>query len=345
MKEPGMTTGAELQGLAAAAAGHVVAALAARSGSAGMTLGERGAARCREDMQAHVELLAVAIEFGGTMVFRHYVQWLGHLLRARGLPAHDLALALRHLADFFEGALAEDEHHAVLDLIDAGIRALGDNEDVPNYALEPAGLDPAAEALAAILLAGNAEGARTQLLDCAREALLPEVVARIVRPAMWRIGWWWQQGRISVAQEHLATEIAHRAVDHAFTHAARKPRRQRNALFACVEGNRHALGMRTLADAFEIEGWAAFNVGADVPAASLPGMVKAFRPELIGLSVSMTQQLPAARAAIRAVRALPDGGRIRIMLGGLASDSLEDAWRWTGADLAARDALEALAAN
>lgn len=343
MEEPSVATVTELQRLAAAAAEHVVGALAAKGGSAGMTLGERGSTFCREDAQAHVELLAVAVEFGSATALRQYVQWLAHLLRARDLPANDLALSLRHLAGFFGTALPEDGRQAVLDLIEAGIRALGGSEDVPNYALEPAGLDPAAETLAATLLAGDGDGARAQLLDCARDAWLPEVVARVVRPAMWRIGWWWQTGRISVAQEHLATEIAHRAVDHAFTHAARKPRRQRNALFACVEGNRHALGMRTLADAFEIDGWAAFNLGADVPAASLPGMVKAFRPELVGLSVSMTQQLPAARAAITAIRALPDGGRIRIMLGGLASDSLEEAWRWTGADLAARDAPEALA--
>lgn len=337
-----MTAVAELQELAAAAAEHVVGALAAKGGSVGMTLGERGAACCREDMQAHVELLAVAVEYDGDTAFRQYVQWLDHLLRARELPAHDLPLALRNLAGFFATALPAEGRQAVLDLIEIGIHALGGDEDVPNYAREPAGLDPAAEALAATLLAGD--GARTQLLDCARGAWLPAVVAQVVRPAMWRIGWWWQTGRIGVAQEHLATEIAHRAVDHAFTHAARKPRRQRSALFACVEGNRHALGMRTLADAFEIEGWAAFNLGADVPTASLPGMVKAFKPELVGLSVSMTQQLPAARAAIRAIRALPDGGHIRIMLGGLARDSPDNAWRWTGADLAARDAPEALAA-
>ncbi|MCX7154886.1 MAG: cobalamin-dependent protein [Rhodocyclales bacterium] len=338
-------TVAELQGLAAAAAEHVVVALAAESESAGVTLGERGSAFCREDTLAHVELLAVAVEFGGATAFRHYVQWLGELLRARRLPERDLALSLQYLASFFKEALPEDGQQVVLDLIEGGIRALAGNDgDVPDYALEPAGLDPAAETLAATLLAGDGDGARAQLLDCARGTWLPEVVARVVRPAMWRIGWWWQEGRISVAQEHLATEIAHRAVDNAFTHAARKPRRQRSVLFACVEGNRHALGMRTLADAFEIDGWAAFNLGADVPAASLPGMVNAFKPELVGLSVSMTQQLPAARAAIKAIRALPDGGRIRIMLGGLASDSLEEAWRWTGADLAARDAPEALAA-
>ncbi|KAF0162897.1 MAG: cobalamin B12-binding domain-containing protein [Rhodocyclaceae bacterium] len=310
-----------------------------------MALGERGSAFCHQDTQAHVELLAVAVDFGSEAAFRHYVQWLSHLLQGRGLPGHDLARALHYLAGFLGETLPHDKRQAVLDLIEAGIRALDSDEDVPNYAQEPAGLDPAAETLAATLLAGDGDGARAQLLDCARGTWLPNVVARVVRPAMWRIGWWWQTGRISVAQEHLATEIAHRAVDNAFTHAARKPRRQRSALFACVEGNRHALGMRTLADAFEIDGWAAFNLGADVPAASLPGMVNAFRPELVGLSVSMTQQLPAARAAIEAIRALPDGGRIRIMLGGLASDSLEEAWRWTGADLAARDAPEALAAT
>lgn len=338
-------TVAELQRLAAAAAEHVVVALAADRGSHEMALGERGRAFCRQDTQAHVELLAVAVDFGSETAFRHYVQWLRHLLQGRGLPGRDLAPALHYLAGFLGEALPHDKRQAVLDLIEAGIRALDNDEDVPDYAQEPAGLDPAAETLAATLLAGDSDSARAQLLDCAREAWLPEVVARVVRPAMWRIGWWWQTGRISVAQEHLATEIAHRAVDNAFTHTARKPRRQRSALFACVEGNRHALGMRTLADAFEIDGWAAFNLGADVPAASLPGMVNAFRPELVGLSVSMTQQLPAARAAIKAIRALPDGGRIRIMLGGLASDSLGEAWRWTGADLAARDAPEALAAT
>lgn len=344
MKHPLTSTTTGLQRLAAAAAEHVVGALAAKNGSSAMALGERGAGFCLQDTQAHVELLAVAVEFGGARAFRQYVQWLDRLLRARGLPAHDLALSLRYLAGYFGTALPEDGRQAVLDLIEAGIRALGGEEDVPTYAQEPAGLDAAAEALAASLLAGDGDGARAQLLDRAREAWLPEVVAHIVQPAMWRIGWWWQTGRISVAQEHLATEIAHRAVDNAFTRAARKPRRQRGALFACVEGNRHALGMRTLAGAFEIDGWAAFNLGADVPAVSLPGMVSAFKPELVGLSVSMTQQLPAARTAIKAIRALPDGARIRIMLGGLASDSLEEAWRWTGADLAARDAQEALAA-
>lgn len=325
---------------AAAAADHVVAALSAEAGDPAAEC----RARWRGDALTHVEQLAAASTLGSAQAFRQYVQWQRRLLMARRLPEEELARSLRLLAAFFRQALPEDNRQAVLDLIAAGLGALDGEEDVPGYALEPAGLDPAAETLAETLLAGDGARARELLLAASREAWLPEVVARIVRPAMQRVGWWWQAGRISVAQEHLATEIAHRAVDNAFTHAPRKPRRRRGVLFACIEGNRHALGMRTLADAFEIEGWTAFNLGADVPTASLPGMVQALGPELVGLSVSMTTQLPAARAAVGAIRAAPGGAGIRVMLGGLASDSLHDAWRWVGADLAAGDAPEALAA-
>lgn len=81
-----------------------------------------------------------------------------------------------------------------------------------------------------------------------------------------------------------------------------------------------------------------------MPTASLPGMVQALGRGLVGLSVAMTTQLPAARAAVGAIRAVPGGAGIRVMLGGLANDSLDEAWRWVGADLAAGDAPTALAA-
>lgn len=322
------------------AVGHVVAALSAGVG-AGRVANEH--LRWRDDALMLVAQLAAAVEIGSALAFRQYVQWQHRLLMARRLPTEELPRSLRLLDEYFRQALPEDGRQAVLDLISSGMRALDEEEAVPEYALEPAGHDAEAEILAETLVDGDAAAACAQLLAASRDAWLPEVVARIVRPAMRRVGWWWQAGRISVAQEHLATGIAHRAVDNVFTHAPRKPRRPRSALFACVEGNRHALGMRTLADAFEIEGWAAFNLGADVPTASLPGMLRALGPELVGLSVSMTTQLPAARTAVDAIRAQPGGAGIRVMLGGLASDSLGEAWRWVGADAAAGDAPQALA--
>lgn len=306
--------------------------------------GERGREFCRQDTLAHVDMLDVALQFGSAEAFRQYVLWLGRVLAARRLPGEHLADSLRHLGEFLGGELPEGKLQAVLGFIEAGIQALADDEAAPAYALEPTGHYPTAVTLAETLVRGDAAGANGLLLEWSQADWLPAVVQRSVRPAMGRIGWWWQQGRISVAEEHLATEIAHRAVDNAFTHSQRKPRRQRAVLLACVEGNRHALGLRTVADAFDLEGWTAYNLGADVPLATLPGMIAAFQPELVGLSVSMTQQLPAARAAIEAIREMRSARPIRVMLGGLASNSLQEAWQWVGADLAAPDGVRAIEA-
>jgi methanogenic corrinoid protein MtbC1 len=35
---------------------------------------------------------------------------------------------------------------------------------------------------------------------------------RVIAPAMWRIGDLWEQGAISVADEHLATALTHQAM-------------------------------------------------------------------------------------------------------------------------------------
>lgn len=35
---------------------------------------------------------------------------------------------------------------------------------------------------------------------------------RVIAPAMWRIGDLWEQGKISVADEHLATALTHQAM-------------------------------------------------------------------------------------------------------------------------------------
>jgi methanogenic corrinoid protein MtbC1 len=339
-----MDAASTLKRLGPAAAEHVLRCSLANGDDPYAAFGDRGRDFCRQDTLAHVDILDVALQFGSEEAFCQYVLWLGKVLEARGLRSGHLEASLRHLGEFLAGEVPESGRRDLQRIVEAGIRALAGGRAAPAYAHEPADAGPESRELAEALVRGDAAKANALLLEWSQADWLPAVVQRIVRPAMCRIGWWWQQGRISVAEEHLATEIAHRAVDHAFTRAERKPRRQKSVLLGCVEGNRHALGLRTVADAFDLEGWTAYNLGADVPLATLPAMVAAFEPDLVGLSVSMTQQLPAARAAIKAIRDMQPRSRARIMLGGLASNSLGEVWQWVGADLAASDALRAIEA-
>lgn len=111
---------------------------------------------------------------------------------------------------------------------------------------------------------------------------------RVIAPALWRIGCLWEEGAITVADEHLATAITHRVMASAyglsFGRAASRPGR---ILLAAVEGQRHGLGLRMAADVLELGGYEVNYVGEDVPLDALVGAVESRNPDLIGLSSTL----------------------------------------------------------
>src|SRR6185369_10991856 len=72
----------------------------------------------------------------------------------------------------------------------------------------------------------------------------------------------------------------------------------RRVLLACVAGNHHALGLRMVADAFLLGGWDVQYLGADVPTSAIVGHAEERPADLVGLSLSFTHQLRAARHTI-----------------------------------------------
>ena len=155
----------------------------------------------------------------------------------------------------------------------------------------------------------------------------------------------WAERRITVAQEHLATANATMLLGRVFMDANAATPNGRKAVFACVSGNHHALGVRILSDAFALAGWEVRSLGANVPTDDLIDFVRAEAPDLVGLSVSNAEQADAARAAIAAVRRSGDKA-CPIVVGGFPFVSGALTAADVGADAAhadARSALDALA--
>jgi len=131
---------------------------------------------------------------------------------------------------------------------------------------------------------------------------------RVIAPAMWRIGCLWEEGAITVADEHLATAITHRVMASAyglsFGRSASKPGR---ILLAAVEGQRHALGLRMAADVLELGGYEVNYVGEDVPLDALVGAIESRDPDLVGLSSTLDFDTSSLGAAVsRLAAAFPE---------------------------------------
>jgi MerR family transcriptional regulator, light-induced transcriptional regulator len=130
-----------------------------------------------------------------------------------------------------------------------------------------------------------------------------DVLSRVVQRAQHEIGRLWQEDRITIAQEHMATAISQLVLAHLFQHAQFGDRLGKKILVACVPGELHDFPARMLADSLEVGGYDIRFLGADVPLPDLQSAIESEKPDVLALSVTMVFNLPSARRTIAAVRA------------------------------------------
>jgi methanogenic corrinoid protein MtbC1 len=195
-------------------------------------------------------------------------------------------------------------------------------------------------------LAAIRAGSRREALGVVDVALVSGMDARtlylqVFQPAMHEIGRLWQENRITVADEHLATAITQLAMSRLYEELF-GDRVDAGPLLvaACAEDERHELGLRMICDLLELDGWDTVFLGAAVPVEDLVRMVKERRPEVVALSASITPHLARVREAVRAIReAMPQDGPV-IAIGGRAFAGDAALAERMGADLTAKDAVE-----
>lgn len=184
-----------------------------------------------------------------------------------------------------------------------------------------------------------------RLVDAAldRGAHLRELYLETIQPAMQEVGRLWQENRLSVAEEHLATAITQAAMGRAFERVYRwYDRRTPTLIAACADDERHQMGLRMLCDLLELEGWDTTYLGASVPVESLVDMVEKRRPDVVALSAAIAPHLPRVRAAIEAIRASGMAPMPLIVVGGRAIGGDEALAKRLGADFTAADASDAV---
>jgi methanogenic corrinoid protein MtbC1 len=144
-----------------------------------------------------------------------------------------------------------------------------------------------------------------------------QLVLDVVMRAQADIGTLWQENRIGIADEHVATAISQLALAHLYRHATRRPRVGCRALVACVEGEQHDMGARACADLLDVHGVDVTFAGASVPAHSLVGLCQRLRPDVVALSVTMPFHIASLRSTVVHLRDRI-GPSLRIAAGGYA---------------------------
>lgn len=141
-----------------------------------------------------------------------------------------------------------------------------------------------------------------------------DFAARKLEPLMEAVGRGWADGALSIGEEHLATHLVEDAL-RSFRLSLRDPGTGRPILLATLPGERHGIGLETVALLLAASGYRPAIVGVDVPVEEIVTAAGALRARVVGVSVSLATAGPDTDRALRRLRAaLPEG--VRLVAGG-----------------------------
>ena len=167
------------------------------------------------------------------------------------------------------------------------------------------------------LLAGDRQQCRTLfeswlIAGTDLRSLYQEVVQR----SLYEVGGLWEQGRVSVATEHLATAITESLLNLVYPRLFGQPHIERSAVVSCAANEYHQIGGKMVADLFELNRWRGYFLGANTPMPDLLNLIQEKRPNAVALSVTVSFGLDGLLNAATQIRS--QFPAVPILVGGQA---------------------------
>ena len=123
----------------------------------------------------------------------------------------------------------------------------------------------------------------------------------VVKSSLYRVGELWEYNSITVAAEHLATSISESVMNDLYENVIADNRVPYKVVLGCVENEQHQVGVKMVADIFEMHGWDTFFLGAGIPVDELIEYASGVNPDVIALSLTIYSHFTGLEKMIKAI--------------------------------------------
>jgi methylmalonyl-CoA mutase cobalamin-binding domain/chain len=296
--------------------------------------GEKGRELSLRDQRWHLGYLADALEGDDPVLFVNYIKWCKVLFANLRLPDGALEGALSCTREVLAAQLPDALRAPCLEILDS---AIAEVEHAPcvieSFLRDEAPLGQLAQHYLEHLLAGRRREASALILDAVGSGTsVKDVYLHVFQPCQQEVGRLWQHNQLSVAQEHYCTAATQLVMSQLYPHIFSVGKNGRRLVAACVGGELHEIGVRMVADFFELEGWDTYYLGANAPGEAIIEAVKDRQADVLGLSVTMSFHLARVQRLIDDLRSTDHGAQVKVLVGGYPFISASKLWRTIGAD-------------
>jgi methanogenic corrinoid protein MtbC1 len=307
--------------------------------------GPAGRRKCLEDAHYHLSYLSQAIAADQPALFADYIAWAKVMLAGRNIQVKDLEANLLFLRRALDDVLPPEQAVEVHTYIDAALLLLPDAPtEVPTLIDGERPIDLLARQYLASLLRRERHIAAQLILDAVENGTgIRDIYMDVFQRCQYEVGQLWQMNKISVAHEHYCTAATQLVMSQLYPRIFSSERNGHTMVATCIAGDLHEIGLRMVADFFEMDGWDTTYLGANVPARDLLAMLESQPTDLLAISATMTFHIGRVAELIAAVRSRDTLRDVRLIVGGYPFNVAPGLWPEIGADGHATDADSALA--
>jgi methanogenic corrinoid protein MtbC1 len=298
-----------------------------------------------EYTQYDLSSLVNALTTASPEVFIDYMGWAAILFKSNNIPFDLLKKNIEIIHDVLKSFLPK-QHRAVLSAyLQEAVSEIDKYSSLHKTHIDLSSTHgKLAEKYLAALVSANREKAIQLILDSYKKGVsIKDIYLHVLQPVQYEIGVLWQLNKISVAHEHYASSVTQLVMSQLYSSICVNGANKSKGMIVavCASGELHEIGIRMVADFFEMEGWKTHFLGANMPVSDLVQTLLTQKPDLLAISASMSSNVVKTRKVIEAVRS-SQAQDIKIIVGGYLFNRVPDLWKQVGADYHAKNAEEAL---
>jgi methanogenic corrinoid protein MtbC1 len=285
--------------------------------------------------------MEVAESLGDPAILADYLGWQKTRLSSQGYNPADISALFKQIGATIGHGLPKKRAAALTQLFNDAVHKIDEHASAPPK--PQADLADVASRYKQLLLERKRAEASELILKTAQDGVdVRDIYMHVFQSALYEIGRLWQTNQINVAQEHYFTAATQMIMSQLYPYIFNEKRNGKRMVAASVSDNLHDIGIRMVADFFEMDGWDAMYLGGNNPPEAILQALDEARPHLLALSVTVASHVQNAERVIRTIREQDAYLKTKILVGGHPFNIAPDLWKKIGADGHARSADEAI---
>jgi len=296
-----------------------------------------------EDTEYSLSYLFEAIEASSPELFADYITWEKVFLVNLGIPEERLKERLEVMEDVIIKNLPPEKSNIAVRYIEGSIDNLPKPSNYTSYINEDKPLVKLLEQYLEFLLNGDRHSAGKMIIEAVDNGIsVKDIYLHVFQSSLYEVGRLWQENKITVAQEHYITAATQLIMSQLYPYISNSKKTGKVLVATSVSKELHEVGVRMVADFFEMDGWNTFYLGANTPTESIIQTIISKKADLVLISATISSHIGEVMDLIRTVRRCAECRDPKIIVGGYPFNVDSNLWKKVGADGQAEDAETAI---